>query len=468
MRGVRWRALLSASIGLALPVVLRAQAAPAVEPLARRILSELVAINTTVSTGSSTPAARKLAARFLAAGFPAADVMVMGRGPKSQNVIVRLRGKSKAKPILFNAHLDVVEAPRLDWGSDPFVLTERDGYLYGRGVTDDKGPASSMAAAFIVAKQRKLVPERDLLLALTTGEESDVENGAVWLLEKQRALVDVAYVLNLDAGGASVEKGKVISYGIEAAEKVYMDLDVVARGAGGHSSVPPVETPIDHLARALDKIGRYKFKAQINPVMRSYFAKAGPLEGGAMGAAMSALAANPDDQAAQATLSADRSKNALLRTTCIATILRGGTAPNAIPQEVSANVNCRVLPGTPQDDILRALRDVVADTSIDIRVASPMHPSDPSMPPPAILELIERVVHAEYPGIPVMPYMETGATDGLWFRNAGIPVYGVTGFYIESGDLNRAHGKDERISLAGFGAMVRHAVRLLDEVAKAK
>lgn len=452
----------------ALPTTATAAKRTSAETLARTILAELVAINTTASTGSSTPAAKKLAARFVAAGFPLADVMVMGRGPKSQNVIVRWRGKTRAKPIVFNAHLDVVEAPRLDWATDPFVLTERDGYLYGRGVLDDKGPAASIAAAFIEAKRSGRVPERDLVLALTTGEESDIENGAIWLLEKQRKLVDAEYVVNLDAGGASMRNGKAEAFGIEAAEKVYMDLDMIARGAGGHSSVPPVQTPIDRLARALGNVGQYNFPIAVSPVMRSYLEKRALLTDGETGAAMAALARDPADAAAAATLTKDRRMNSLLRTTCVATILRGGTAPNAIPQEVAANVNCRVLPGTPQDDVIAALRAAVADTTITFVVTNPMHPSGPSMPAPAFTAMIERVLSAEHPGIPVIPYMETGATDGLWFRNAAVPVFGVNGFFIDDADARRMHGKDERISLLAFGELVRYTERLLAEVAAAK
>ena len=446
----------------------KAAASSAVETLARTILAELIAINTTSSTGSTTPAAQKLATRFRAAGFPAADVMVMGRGPRSQNVVVRWRGKTRAKPFVFNAHLDVVEAPKLDWETDPFALTEKAGYLYGRGVLDDKGPAAAIAAAFIVAKQQGLVPERDLVLALTAGEESDFENGVIWLLEKQRALVEAEYVLNLDAGGGDLTNGKVLAYALQAAEKVYLDVDLIAHGPGGHSSVPPIETPIDHLARALDKVGRYNFRVSLNPVMRSYFEKRAALTTGEMGAAMAAIARNPDDAKAQEKLLTDRGHAAHLRTTCIATMLRGGTAPNAIPQEVGATVNCRVMPGTSQDEILRTLRDVVADSSITIKVVNPMHPSAPSIPTPALMSLIERVVHAEHPGIPVIPYMEGGATDGLWFRNAGIPVFGVMGAFVEESDARRAHGKDERIPVAAFAEMARYSARLLAEVARSQ
>ena len=409
-----------------------------------------------------------MAARFRAAGFAASDVLVMGRGPKSANVIVKWRGKTRAKPIVFNAHLDVVEAPRLDWGSNPFVLTEKDGMLYGRGVLDDKGPAAAISAAFIAAKKQGVIPERDLILALTTGEESDVDNGVVWLLEKQRALVDAEYVLNLDSGGGNLEQGKVTSFTIEAAEKIYLDVELIAHGPGGHSSVPPLSTPIDHLARALDNVGRFAFPAVVNPVMRANFEKSASLKSGEIGRAMAAVGRDPSDTAAIAQLSVDRVLNSLLRTTCVSTMLRGGTAPNAIPQEVAATVNCRVIPGAKQDDVIRTLRDVIADSTISIVVKSAMVPSGPSNPPSAVVAMIERVVHAEFPNVPVIPGMDAGASDGLWFRNAGIPVYGVWGLFVSDADMSRMHGRDERISVKAFGELVRFSERLVAEVARSR
>ena len=433
--------------------------------LARDLLAGIVAINTTLSGGATTPAAELLAARFRAAGFAPADVMVIGPNAAQKNLVVRWRGRDRTrKPVVFNAHLDVVEAPRLDWGTNPFRLTEQDGYLYGRGVLDDKGPAASMAAAWMVAKRRGLMPERDLVLALTAGEETGVNNGAEWLLAKRRALVDAEYVLNLDAGGGEVSGDSVKAYVLEAAEKVYLDIELVARGAGGHSSVPNGETPIDALARALGRLGRYQFPVKLNAVVRAFMERRAALTTGEESSAMAALAKDPDNLGAQSILVRDPSINAMLRTTCIATMLRGGTAPNAIPQEVGATVNCRILPGEPLDSVIATIKREIADTSISVRTLTPGLPSDPSTPTPAILALVGRALAGVAPGVPVIPYMEIGATDAIYFRNAGIAVYGTGGMFVPEGDLGRMHGRDERISVRAFGLMVQYSERLLAEV----
>ncbi len=444
--------------------LVHAQVKP-VELLARTVLTELIAINTTVSEGATTPAAEKLAVRFRAAGFPAADVLVIGPTPKHKNLVVIWRGKTRGKPIVFNAHLDVVEAPKLEWSTNPFQLTEKDGWLYGRGVLDDKGPASAMIAAFLSAKKDGLMPQRDLVLALTSGEESDVDNGVIWLLKYRRALVDAEYVLNLDAGGGDVDHGVVRAFAVQSAEKVYMDVTLTARGPGGHSSLPHDESPIDYLARALDRLGRFRFPVKLNDVVRAYLERRAALTPGAEGAAMLALAHDPSNVAAQTTLLKTPLMNAQLRTTCVATMLRGGSAPNAMPQEVVATVNCRILPGEPVDSVLRLLRSVVNDTNVKVAILQAATPSAPSIPSPAIVAMLERVVGSLYPKTPVIPFMENGATDGLWFRNAGIPVYGVAGFFVESVVHERMHGRDERIPVKAYSDMVRYSVQLLAEAA---
>ena len=431
--------------------------------LARELLAALVGINTTLSEGATTPAAELLARRFRAAGFPSADVMVIGPNAKQRNLVVRWRGRDGGqKPVVFNAHLDVVEAPRLEWSTDPFRLTEKGGYLYGRGVLDDKGSAAAMAAAWIDARRRGAVPARDLVLTLTAGEESGVGNGVEWLLKKHRALVDAEYVLNLDAGGGERgADGLIRSFAMEAAEKVYLDVELVARGPGGHSSVPGGDTPIDVLARALGRLGRYQFPVKVNAVVRAFLERSAPLTRGPTGEAMAALARDPDHVGAQSTLLRDRTIGALLRTTCVATMLRGGTAPNALPQEAGATVNCRILPGEPPEDVIATLKREIADTSIEIRILSPALPSPPSAPTPAILALMQRALAPIAPGVPVIPYMESGATDAIYFRNAGIPVYGVSGIFADEADLARMHGRDERIALSAFATMVRYSESLL-------
>jgi acetylornithine deacetylase/succinyl-diaminopimelate desuccinylase-like protein len=468
----RARACLRVAL-VAAPYVASAQAAAPLrlppsgtEALARELLAGIVGINTTLSEGATTPAAELLAARFRAAGFPAADVMTIGPNAKQRNLVVRWRGRDRArKPVVFNAHLDVVEAPRLDWTTHPFRLTEKDGYLYGRGVLDDKGPAATMSAAWISAKRRGAVPERDLVLALTAGEETGVGNGVEWLLATHRPIVGAEYVINLDAGGAEMSPdGTMRTFAMEAAEKVYLDVELVARGPGGHSSVPGGETPIDALARALGRLGRYQFPVKVTAVVRAFLGQRARLAAGERGQAMAALARDPDDLAAQRTLVREPGFNALLRTTCVATMLRGGTAPNAIPQEVAATVNCRILPGEPSDEVIATIRREIADTGIAIRILSPAMPSPPSPPTPAIIAIVGRALASIAPGVPIIPYMESGATDALYFRNAGIPVYGVAGLFAAEEELDRLHGRDERIAVTAFATLVRYSEALLAAV----
>jgi acetylornithine deacetylase/succinyl-diaminopimelate desuccinylase-like protein len=436
-----------------------------IEAEARAILAEMVSANTTAGTGATTPLALKLAARLRAAGFPASDVMVEGATPRNRNVVVRWRGSTREKPIVINAHIDVVEAPRLGWSSDPFSLTEREGFLYGRGVIDNKGPAAAALTALLELRRQGVVPRRDILLTLTAGEESGVDNGVEWLLGNRRALIDAEYVVSLDAGGARMEDGRVRAFEVQSAEKVYLDLELVARGPGGHSSVPSGASPIDRLARAVDRMSRHAFPVSVSPVMRLYLERGAALRTGDIGAAMAALAGEPGDLGAQFVLLQEPVFNALLRTTCIATMLRGGTAPNVIPQEVAATVNCRLLPGETQEATIRTLHDVIADSTITIRTLVAAIPSEPSIPSAAFLAMIERVVGAEHPGVPAVPYMETGATDGLYFRNAGMPTFGVQGAFIEDAEFQRVHGVDERISVGAFRAMLRYSERLLRELA---
>lgn len=438
----------------------------AVEPLTRDVLAQLVAVNTTVSTGSSTRAAQAMAARFRAAGWPAADITLTGAGPKSQNLVVRWRGRTRGKPVVFNAHLDVVEAPRLDWGSDPFVLTERDGYLYGRGVLDDKGPAAAIVAAMLVARRDGVVPERDVLLTLTAGEESGVENGVEWLLTQHSAVADAAYVLNLDSGGAELTNGGVRAFTVQAAEKVYVDFDLVASGPGGHSSVPDGETPVDRLARAVTRLTGATFPVRLNDVTRLFLERTGPLTAGPLGAAMTALARDPDDAGAQALLLRDPALAARLRTTCVTTMLRAGTAPNAIPQEAVGTVNCRMLPGEGQEVVRRRLRELVADSAVEVRVVSPATESGPSVVTAHVQELVRAALGSRYAATPIIPYMETGATDAIFFRNRGIDVFGVTGSFVPETDGMRMHGRDERIAVTALREMAQYTDRLLRAVAK--
>lgn len=443
---------------LTLLLILLARSTPAVQTgvadarrLGREILKELIETNTTHSSGSTTVAADRMAARLLAAGFPRADVVVGGGADKKGNLVARLRGSSGGgKPVLFLAHLDVVEARRDDWSMDPFVLTEQDGYFYGRGTLDVKGGAATLVTAFIALRQRGFVPDRDLILALTADEEGGHNNGVAWLLANRRDLIEAEYCINVDAGGGEVRGGKVTALDVQAAEKVYGSFTLTVKNAGGHSSLPVKENAIYRLAAGLQRLAALEFPARTNEITRAYFAGMSKLATGTTAADMRAVAALPTDDAAARRLSATSPfHNALLRTTCVATMLQGGHAENALPQTAQATVNCRMLPDEDPDAVRQTLIRAVADPQIDIApVAAPLRgPASPLAPD--VFKAIEAASQPIWGSIPIVPFMETGATDGLYLRNAGIPVYGVSGIAYDPDDF-RAHGKDERILVRSF------------------
>ena len=453
--------------------VVRAQTASLTpyQTLGRSILRELVETNTTNSAGSTTKAAELLAARFRAAGFPAGDVQVIGpdtgRDAKDRNLLVRYRGRGARRPILLIGHLDVVEAKRADWVLDPFVLTERDGHFYGRGTLDMKNGAASWVAALLRMKQEGFVPSGDYVLALTAGEEGGGGyNGIQWLLAHRRdPLGNPVYVLNADAGGGELRGGKPIAMDVQAAEKVFQTFHLTVRNPGGHSSLPEKDNAIYRLARALERLGAYDFPAQSDAITRAYFARTAALATGDLAADLHAVSATTvPDSVAVARLSA-RSPfyNAQLRTTCVATMIQGGHAVNALPQRVTATVNCRMFPGVDASDVERTLQTVVSDTAVDVARADTAVPSPPSIMPPAVEEVIRSVTSSMWGPLPVIPEMETGATDGLFLRNAGVPVFGVSGYFVDPNIPadTRAHGLDERISVKGFYDQLEFTYRLL-------
>lgn len=462
------RRLVSAVLlGTALVASAREAAAQAAAPampsaaLARELLAEMIPHRTT-ETGNTTPLAESLAQRFRTAGFPAADVMVLGAGARNRNLVVRLRGRDRARsPILFLAHLDVVGADSAAWRTDPWTLTERDGLLWGRGVMDDKGPAATIAAAFLEAKAAGFVPERDLVMALTAGEESGIDNGVQWLLEHRPELVRAEFVVNADGGGGEMDGSRRLAFSVQAAEKVYLDLSLTVRGPGGHSSQPNGPNPIERLGNAIARLARHEFPLHVTPVVRSYFAARAAMAPGELGRAMAALARNPQDYAASRVLSATPTTNALIRTTCITSLIAGGTAPNAIPSSATAIVNCRVIPGERQEQVIEAIRQVIADPSVEIAVTEPMKPSDPSILGPELRAALEATIGELYGPVPVIPYMEMGATDGLYLRNAGIPVFGIIGLFAVNELLGTTHGNDERLPAAAFDQSAEFMRRLL-------
>ena len=430
----------------------------------RAILEELIETNTTPSIGNTTLAAELLAARFRAAGVPGADIAVIGPDSTHKNLVVRIRGADRMrKPILLMGHLDVVEAERSDWSIDPFTLTEQDGYYYGRGTQDIKGGVTTFVTALLRIRAERFTPSRDLVLALTAGEEGGMPNGIEWLLANHRELVDAEFCINVDGGGIDSENGQPVVMNMQAAEKVYFDVTLTVKNRGGHSSLPRPDNAITTLARALARIESYTFPVQFNEITRAYFQRAAPLRGGQLGADLMAAASGTGNADAIARLSQDPWFNAQMRTTCVPTMLSGGHAPNALPQTATANVNCRRLPGLMSDTLLRLLAGIVADTSVELSVASDS-PQSPASPLRADVEQAVRVAsEAVGRSLPLLPNMETGATDGLYTRNAGIPTYGLYGIAIDVDDI-RSHGRDERIRVVAFEQGQEFAYRLIKAI----
>ena len=434
--------------------------------LARDLLAELVGINTTLEHGNTTPAALAMAARLRAAGLPDSDVVVVGAGETNRNLVARLRGTGRRRPILLLAHLDVVEALRADWSLDPFTLTERDGYFYGRGTSDIKDMAAIFVATLIRLKREGFVPDRDIILALTAGEETGVDNGVRWLLAHRRDLIDAQYCINGDAGDPLARGGRPVARVVEASEKVYHDLRIEVHNPGGHSSLPVADNAIYRLAAALERLAAFRFPVSLNDVTRAYFERMAATQPPDVAADMRAVARIPPDTAAAARLSA-RSPlfNSILRTTCVATRLDAGHANNALPQTARAVVNCRMLPQDPAERVEATLRAVVADTAVAVIPMDTAVPSPPSPLVPEVFGPLERVTHALWPGVPVIPNMETGATDGLYLRNAGMPVYGVSGVFLDADDI-RAHGRDERIRVGDYYAGAEFSYRFVRALAE--
>jgi acetylornithine deacetylase/succinyl-diaminopimelate desuccinylase-like protein len=428
--------------------------------LARDIFQQLIEINTTDSVGSTTAAAQAMAKRLLDAGFPAGDVKVLGPNDRKGNLIVRVHGTDAGrKPILIICHLDVVEARRADWTTDPFQFVEKDGYFYGRGTQDVKENDAALIADLIRLHRENWRPTRDLIVALTADEEGGRSNGVNWLLQNHRDLIDAAFAINPDAGGVTSEKGKIVNVDVEASEKLYADFEFSVTNPGGHSSLPLPDNAIYRLADGLAKLEKSVFPLELNEVTRTYFERRAPLESGQTKDDMNAILHNPPDPAAVTRLSQDARYNSLLRTTCVATRVSGGHANNALPQLAQANINCRILPGHSPEEVRQILIATVNDPKIQVRYvanngqvsgrAPDKKAFPPVMPSPEILQPLERVAAEMWPGAPIIPEMETGASDSIYTIAAGIPSYGVNGMAIDQDDI-RAHGKDERIRVSSY------------------
>ena len=420
------------------------------QQFARGIYQELVQINTTASVGDTHEAAQAMAARLKTAGFPDEDVHVFETGPKRGDLVARLRGTGKRKPILLMAHIDVVEAKREDWTTDPFQLVETDGYFYGRGTGDDKYMAATFVSNLIRYKQEHYKPDRDLILVLETDEEAGdpTKYGIGWLIQNHRDLIDAEFALN-EGGSVGVKDGKPIYNSIQTSEKVFQSFWLEARNPGGHSSQPRPDNAIYELAAGLQRLAQFSFPVQLNETTRGYFQTMSKLEQGQDAADMKAVLADPPDSQAVARLSQKTPYNAQLRTTCVATRLQGGHADNALPQVARAMINCRILPNHSTEEIQSTLVRVLADDKISVTADAPAKPSPPSPLTPQLVKTIEKLTAKFWPGVPVLPLMSTGATDSLYLRSAGIPAYGHSGLANNIFDV-RSHGKDERVNVQAF------------------
>ena len=432
------------------------------EAQAREIYQELVEINTTHSSGDNTAAARAVAERLLAAGFAPEDVHVIEPAPRKGNVVARLRSPAPStRPLLVLAHIDVVEADPADWSVPPFELLERDGYFYGRGTADDKDEAAIYTAILIKLKQEGYQPNRDIIMALTADEEGGPHNGVEYLLEHHRELIDAAFVLN-EGGGGAMQDGRHLANLVQAAEKVYQSYRLEVTNPGGHSSLPRADNAIYELARALLRISEHEFPVALNEVTRAFFSQGAATLSPEEQRMAEGLLAEPPAPESVAYFSRKPAFNARLRTTCVATELDAGHAENALPQRAQATVNCRILPGVDPASVQAALARVIGSDAVSITAVAEPRPSPPSPLTEAVMAPIQEITESMWPGVPVVPAMSTGATDGLYFRNAGIPVYGVSGVFADIDD-NRAHGRDERVRVESF----YDALTFLDRLVRA-
>lgn len=417
----------------------------------RAIYKELLEINTTLSVGDCTQAATAMAAHLKSAGYPESDIHLIVPPDAAQakwgNLVAVLPGSdASAKPLLLLAHIDVVEAKRDDWERDPFVLVEEDGFFYARGAADDKAMASVFVDSMVRFKAENYQPRRTIKMALTCGEETPKNfDGAKFLVDNYRDLIDAGIALNEGAGGRLTEDGKPQALGIQAGEKVYQDYTLEVTNPGGHSSRPVKDNAIVHLSEALVKIGAYDFPVAINEAVKANFAAMAKIETGDVAAALAKVAADPADAAAVAAVAADPTRNSMMRTTCVPTMVNAGHAKNALPQHATANVNCRILPGVKVEDVRQELIKVVGNDKVAIKLDGDVDPE--AAPPPLSGEIMDatlQVAAGIWPGIPLVPSMSTGATDGRFTNAAGIPTYGLSGMFAKA-DGSGVHGLNERI-----------------------
>lgn len=416
--------------------------------LAGDIYKEFVEIKSGYTTGATTPVAEAAAARLRAAGFAEPDIFVSGAIPTKANLVVRYRGTGARKPILLLAHTDVVEAKREDWSMDPFQFVERDGYFYGRGTADDKAQAAVWVANLIRYKREGFKPDRDIIVALTADEEGGGPyNGVEWLIKNKRQLIDAEFCLN-EGGWGEMAGGRKISNDVQVSEKYVINFRLEVRNKGGHSSLPVADNAIYHLAGALDRLSKFAFPLKTNEVTRAYFQAMAKIENGAVKSNL-AKAAEGSEEAMEQVARTAPAWNATLRTTCVATQLEGGHARNALPQLAAANVNCRVLPEDSVDYVRSTLERVFADEQVKVSIEGDVSKGPASPMRQDLLRAVSRLTDTMWPGVATVPIMVMGATDGLYLRAAGIPTYGVQGFFMDRDDI-RFHGRDERMGVQSF------------------
>ena len=422
---------------------------PGQNKVAVDIFRELIEINTT-STFGSTMAAEAMAARLRSAGFPEKDILVIGPDQQHKNLVFRYRGTGRLKPVLFICHLDVVEALRKDWTADPFTFLEKDGYFYGRGTTDIKCDDASLIANVIRLKKEGFEPNRDLIIALTADEEMGNANGVNWLVTNHRELIDAEFCINPDGGGGDMKNGKPVTMAIQTCEKVYVSFRLEVNNKGGHSSLPVKDNAIYRLAAGLTRLSDFNFPVRLNETTHNYFENVASIEYGRLKSDIVALLVNPSDSASAGRIAASSAfYNASMRTTCVATMMSAGHAENALPQSAQAIINCRMVPDDTQESVLAVLHSVLSDDQISITSLKAASGSPVSPLREDVINPVRKISAFLWPGVNVIPEMSTGATDGKYLRRAGIPVYGVSGMFVDIDDI-RAHGKDERIGVKEF------------------
>src|SRR5580693_8855050 len=445
----------------------------ATRKLSHDIFQQLIEINSTDSVGNVTTASEAMAQRFRDAGFAEADMQILGPNDRKKNLVVRLHGTGKHKPILLIGHLDVVEAHREDWTTDPFKFVEKDGFYYGRGTQDMKSGDAIMATTLIRFKKEGYTPDRDIILALTADEEGGKSNGVDWLLKNHRDLIDAEFVFNHDGGGILSDHGKPVMMTVDATEKLYADFQLVVTNPGGHSSLPRPDNAIYALSNALTRLQHFQFPFELNEVTRAYYQSMAPVETPQRAADIKAMLNDPPDIAAIARLSQDPIDNSTTHTTCVATRLAAGHANNALPQRAEAIVNCRIEPGHSSEEIRQELIKVFADPKITVRYVDNFGnifdsaPDRRSLPAPPlrrdVFAPLEKITSEMWPGTPVIPDMADGASDGVYTMGAGMPTYQISGIAIDRDDI-RAHGRDERVGIESYYKGVDFYYRYLKAV----